>query len=53
MTRPDLARCLVCSRATLASTAESRGWQRGACRCGSCPTGAVWLCPKHRTEGAP
>jgi hypothetical protein len=49
------AECLVCGLVVCASPAAlvALGWQRGACTCGQCPDGAVWLCPAHRTEAQP
>lgn len=49
-----IAECLVCDRTCEAAEAEACGWQRGECTCSveRCPTGAVWLCPEHRTEAA-
>lgn len=44
--------CLVCEATADDPTAEAEGWQRGPCTCGECPTGAVWLCPEHRTDRA-
>lgn len=44
------AECLVCGAELPVEEAEQSGWQRGACTCGDCPTGAVWLCPEHRVE---
>ena len=48
-----MAECLVCGATCPASSAERCGWQRGACTCQReprCPTGALWLCPDHRTD---
>lgn len=45
--------CLVCEATTDEARAEAEGWQRGPCTCAEpCPTGAVWLCPEHRTDRA-
>lgn len=46
------AECIVCGRCCPVRRALRRGWQRGACTCGTCPTGALWLCPEHRVEVA-
>ena len=47
-----LVECIVCGQTTSRYQALVQRWLLGACTCGGCPGGAVWLCRTCRRSGS-